>query len=132
MRYNTFYLFSQCGVELIVLIFAYLFNIYSFVVLLIIGSMMALLFLPSTLLYLCQNWLSSWRSFKKCCSCILDVLIIIWYLALVCFRIERFTLNCLNLNFCLASFNYILPCFIYLVQQPFLIFFMLVLDQSTQ
>ena len=61
-------------------------NIYSFVVLTKICSMMLLFFLLSTLLYLGQNWFSSCALFKKLVmhfySSTLDLLIIFWYLAL--------------------------------------------------
>ena len=64
---------------------------------------MLLFFLPSTLLYLCQNCFSSCASFEKLdmlfCSSTLDLLTIFWYLALADCGSERFELDCLILNF---------------------------------
>ena len=125
MHSKTFYIFFQCGVKLIFLIFCCLWIILIFCF--IKNWPYDLFFLLSTLLYLCQNWFSSCASFTKLvmflCLFISDLLIIFWYLALADCRSERFEHDHLILNLLLASFNSFPACFISLLHQPFLIFF---------
>ena len=88
------------------------------------GYTMLFVFLPRTLLYLCQNWVESLDSFKNfvlylCCLSFASEMVV-WYFSLTSSIFHKFAGDCLNLYLLTVTDSFIsfLAALMLLFHQP--------------